>query len=171
MLDWRILYVTLWRHELFITDRQSDENTLSDGQHLPDSHGTRSRLLRLRLWGCNGSDGYPLYGTLLPLLLSVSWCLSSYPAHVCQFVMSDTAIKFTCFLSCWGIVCLLAVFRGFRKVGPFVVMIYKMIRTDLLRFMIIYIIFVVGFSQGDTQCHVLTHVSHTCARATHKWSL
>ena len=37
---------------------------------------------------------------------------------------------------------------GFRKVGPFVVMIYKMIRTDLLRFMIIYIIFVVGFSQG-----------------------
>ena len=42
----------------------------------------------------------------------------------------------------------LCTFSGFRKVGPFVVMIYKMIRTDLLRFMIIYIIFVVGFSQG-----------------------
>lgn len=37
--------------------------------------------------------------------------------------------------------------RGFRNVGPFVVMIYKMIRTDLLRFMVIYFIFVIGFSQ------------------------
>ena len=35
-------------------------------------------------------------------------------------------------------------------VGPFVVMIYKMIRGDLLRFFIIYIVFLVGFSQGET---------------------
>ena len=33
--------------------------------------------------------------------------------------------------------------------GPFVVMIYKMIRTDLLRFFTIYLIFVIGFSQCE----------------------
>ncbi|KAL8602107.1 hypothetical protein ACOMHN_007376 [Nucella lapillus] len=38
--------------------------------------------------------------------------------------------------------------RGIRTVGPFVVMIYNMIRGDLLRFFIIYAIFVIGFSQA-----------------------
>ncbi|XP_076454836.1 transient receptor potential cation channel subfamily V member 5-like [Babylonia areolata] len=38
--------------------------------------------------------------------------------------------------------------RGFRIVGPFVVMIYSMIKGDLLRFFIIYSIFVIGFSQA-----------------------
>ncbi|XP_041370435.1 transient receptor potential cation channel subfamily V member 5-like isoform X2 [Gigantopelta aegis] len=38
--------------------------------------------------------------------------------------------------------------RGFAIVGPFVVMIYNMIRGDLLRFFIIYAIFVIGFSQA-----------------------
>ena len=35
--------------------------------------------------------------------------------------------------------------------GPFVVMIYDMIKGDLLRFFIIYAVFVVGFSQGKTE--------------------
>ncbi|XP_052249252.1 transient receptor potential cation channel subfamily V member 6-like isoform X4 [Dreissena polymorpha] len=38
--------------------------------------------------------------------------------------------------------------RGFRIVGPFVVMIYKMIQGDLKRFIIIYLIFIIGFSQA-----------------------
>ncbi|KAL3870297.1 hypothetical protein ACJMK2_038373 [Sinanodonta woodiana] len=38
--------------------------------------------------------------------------------------------------------------RGFRIIGPFVVMIYKMIKGDLLRFCIIYFIFIIGFSQA-----------------------
>lgn len=42
--------------------------------------------------------------------------------------------------------------RGFKTVGPFVVMIYRMITGDLLRFVSIYLVFVMGFSQGnDTQ--------------------
>ena len=41
----------------------------------------------------------------------------------------------------------MSTYRGFKLVGPFVVMIYKMIRTDLIRFFTIYLIFVVGFSQ------------------------
>ncbi|XP_063989987.1 transient receptor potential cation channel subfamily V member 5 isoform X2 [Diachasmimorpha longicaudata] len=38
--------------------------------------------------------------------------------------------------------------RGFKTVGPFVVMIYRMIMGDLLRFVTIYLVFVMGFSQG-----------------------
>ncbi|KAL3870294.1 hypothetical protein ACJMK2_038370 [Sinanodonta woodiana] len=38
--------------------------------------------------------------------------------------------------------------RGFRIIGPFVVMIYKMIKGDLLRFCIIYLVFIIGFSQA-----------------------
>ncbi|XP_070193087.1 transient receptor potential cation channel subfamily V member 6-like [Littorina saxatilis] len=38
--------------------------------------------------------------------------------------------------------------RGARLTGPFVTMIYKMISGDLLRFSIIYCIFLVGFTQG-----------------------
>lgn len=39
-------------------------------------------------------------------------------------------------------------FRGFKTVGPFVVMIYRMVMGDLLRFVSIYLVFVMGFSQG-----------------------
>ena len=42
---------------------------------------------------------------------------------------------------------LFCIFRGFRIVGPFVVMIYKMVVGDLRRFLIIYLVFLIGFSQ------------------------
>ena len=38
--------------------------------------------------------------------------------------------------------------RGFKTTGPFVTMIYRMIANDLLRFALIYLIFVLGFSQS-----------------------
>jgi len=38
--------------------------------------------------------------------------------------------------------------RGFKTTGPFVTMIYRMTANDLLRFVIIYIIFVMGFAQS-----------------------
>lgn len=45
--------------------------------------------------------------------------------------------------------CLCILFdRGFKTVGPFVVMIYRMVMGDLLRFASIYLVFVMGFSQG-----------------------
>uniref|UniRef100_A0A182SST7 Ion transport domain-containing protein n=1 Tax=Anopheles maculatus TaxID=74869 RepID=A0A182SST7_9DIPT len=39
-------------------------------------------------------------------------------------------------------------FLGFKTVGPFVVMIYRMVMGDLLRFVVIYLVFVMGFSQA-----------------------
>ncbi|KAH0821155.1 hypothetical protein GEV33_001636 [Tenebrio molitor] len=38
--------------------------------------------------------------------------------------------------------------RGFKTVGPFVVMIYRMVMGDLIRFASIYLVFVMGFSQA-----------------------
>ncbi|CAB4055432.1 TRPV5 [Lepeophtheirus salmonis] len=38
--------------------------------------------------------------------------------------------------------------RGFKLTGPFVIMIYRMLASDLLRFGTIYFIFVMGFSQA-----------------------
>jgi hypothetical protein len=37
---------------------------------------------------------------------------------------------------------------AFRFTGPFVVMIYKMLLNDVLRFCIIYGVFLIGFSQA-----------------------
>lgn len=80
------------------------------------------------------------------LLLSCIFVLSMLPgrafcAHEYEDVMGVLAIL--CTAPYFLFFC-----RGFRIVGPFVVMIYKMIRGDLLRFFIIYAVFVVGFSQA-----------------------
>ncbi|KAF6022629.1 Nan [Bugula neritina] len=44
--------------------------------------------------------------------------------------------------------------RGFKMVGPFVTMIYKMLVGDLLRFFTIYLIFLIGFSQAMYIVHI-----------------
>jgi hypothetical protein len=46
----------------------------------------------------------------------------------------------------WGY--MLFFIMAFRLTGPFVVMIYKMLLNDVLRFFIIYIVFLAGFSQA-----------------------
>ncbi len=45
----------------------------------------------------------------------------------------------------WGYV--LFFVMAFRLTGPFVVMIYQMLFNDILRFCIIYVVFLVAFSQ------------------------
>ncbi|KAK7491606.1 hypothetical protein BaRGS_00017059 [Batillaria attramentaria] len=80
------------------------------------------------------------------LLLSCLFVLSMLPgralcAHEYEDVMGVLAIL--CTAPYFLFFC-----RGFRIVGPFVVMIYKMIKGDLLRFFIIYAVFVIGFSQA-----------------------
>ena len=38
--------------------------------------------------------------------------------------------------------------RGFKLVGPMVIMIYRMLAQDLMRFGIIYTMFIMGFAQA-----------------------
>ncbi|XP_069703753.1 transient receptor potential cation channel subfamily V member 5 isoform X1 [Periplaneta americana] len=63
-------------------------------------------------------------------------CLTEIEDVVAVFIMLTTAPYFLFFC------------RGFKTVGPFVVMIYRMIMGDLLRFVSIYLVFVMGFSQS-----------------------
>ena len=74
----------------------------------------------------------------------------------------STVLMIPCRLACWpkaennfaiyAATCIPLYFlffcRGFKSTGPFVTMIYRMLAADLLRFGIIYTIFVMGFSQG-----------------------
>ena len=39
-------------------------------------------------------------------------------------------------------------YRGASWLGPFVTMLYQMCRTDCVRFLVIYVVFVSGFVQG-----------------------
>uniref|UniRef100_A0A8R1DRC5 Ion_trans domain-containing protein n=1 Tax=Caenorhabditis japonica TaxID=281687 RepID=A0A8R1DRC5_CAEJA len=50
----------------------------------------------------------------------------------------------------WVVIVLLTSlkFLGFKSVGPFVLMLYKIIIRDLMRFFLIYLVIVVGFSQA-----------------------
>ncbi|XP_055619148.1 transient receptor potential cation channel subfamily V member 5 [Toxorhynchites rutilus septentrionalis] len=63
-------------------------------------------------------------------------CFTELEDHVVVVIMLTTAPYFLFFC------------RGFKTVGPFVVMIYRMVMGDLLRFVVIYLVFVMGFSQA-----------------------
>ncbi|KAJ6649472.1 Transient receptor potential cation channel subfamily V member 5, partial [Pseudolycoriella hygida] len=63
-------------------------------------------------------------------------CLTELDDHVSVVIMLTTAPYFLFFC------------RGFKTVGPFVVMIYRMVMGDLLRFVSIYLVFVMGFAQS-----------------------
>ncbi|XP_053661547.1 transient receptor potential cation channel subfamily V member 5 [Anopheles marshallii] len=63
-------------------------------------------------------------------------CFTEMEDHVAVAIMLTTAPYFLFFC------------RGFKTVGPFVVMIYRMVMGDLLRFVVIYLVFVMGFSQA-----------------------
>ncbi|KAG5682668.1 hypothetical protein PVAND_012006 [Polypedilum vanderplanki] len=64
------------------------------------------------------------------------FCLPKLEDHVAVAIMLTTGPYFLFFC------------RGFKTVGPFVVMIYRMVVGDLLRFVTIYMVFVMGFSQA-----------------------
>ncbi|CAG9782810.1 unnamed protein product [Diatraea saccharalis] len=64
------------------------------------------------------------------------WCADEAEDHLAVIIMLTTAPYFLFFC------------RGFKTVGPFVVMIYRMVMGDLLRFVCIYLVFVMGFSQA-----------------------
>ncbi|XP_032513421.2 transient receptor potential cation channel subfamily V member 5 [Danaus plexippus] len=63
-------------------------------------------------------------------------CADEEEDHLAVIIMLTTAPYFLFFC------------RGFKTVGPFVVMIYRMVMGDLLRFVAIYLVFVMGFSQA-----------------------
>ncbi|VDK44106.1 unnamed protein product [Anisakis simplex] len=63
-------------------------------------------------------------------------CLDAIEDKLWVLIVLLTAIKFLFYC------------RGFKIVGPFVLMLYKIIMKDLLRFFIIYCVIAIGFSQA-----------------------
>jgi len=76
-------------------------------------------------------------------------CISVICIVPCRFACSD--LVETIFLTIaitTGIPYLLFFCRGFKLVGPFVTIIYNMIIGDMIRFMILYVLFLAAFSQA-----------------------
>ncbi|KAI1728806.1 ion transport protein domain-containing protein [Ditylenchus destructor] len=65
-----------------------------------------------------------------------TFCWNNLEDIVWEITILLTAIKFLFYC------------RGFKSVGPFVLMLYKIILRDLSRFFIIYLVIVIGFSQS-----------------------
>lgn len=61
-------------------------------------------------------------------------------------------MSFDVYPKCYGCILIILfssnIFSGFKTVGPFVVMIYRMVMGDLIRFVSIYLVFVMGFAQA-----------------------
>ncbi|KAI6201301.1 Nanchung [Aphelenchoides besseyi] len=64
------------------------------------------------------------------------FCMDKFEDIIWEITILLTAVNFLFF------------FRGFKSVGPFVLMLYKIIIRDLIRFFIIYCVFLIGFSQS-----------------------
>ena len=93
-------------------------------------NGNKNKSCKLKKSSCIHSLYSPSFYFLFFCRYILSWCWFYY------IVMQSILI-----------------FRGFKTTGPFVTMIYRMTANDLLRFVIIYIIFVMGFAQ----CKILTY--------------
>ncbi|UJR21723.1 hypothetical protein I4U23_024800 [Adineta vaga] len=84
---------------------------------------------------------------LLENCLSCLFCLSIYIVNILRIfdMRAETAALAVASILGWGY--MLFFVMAFRLTGPFVVMIYEMLFNDVLRFCIIYVVFLAGFSQ------------------------
>ncbi|XP_006816006.1 transient receptor potential cation channel subfamily V member 6-like [Saccoglossus kowalevskii] len=96
--------------------------------------------MRNFLWTLRSAPAKTIFlVSLFFLFLSIPgriWCVPIYEDTMFILAMLTTCPYFLFFL------------RPFKLVGPFVVMIYKMIKGDLLKFTAIYVVFLIGFSQA-----------------------
>lgn len=85
---------------------------------------------------------------LLENCLACLFCLSVYIVNILRIfdLQFQTAVLAIASIVGWGY--MLFFVMAFRLTGPFVVMIYEMLFNDVLRFFIIYIVFLAGFSQA-----------------------
>ncbi|CAF0801749.1 unnamed protein product [Adineta ricciae] len=85
---------------------------------------------------------------LLENCLSCLFCLCIYLINIVRLFEfhAESALLAIAAIVGWGY--MLFFVMAFRLTGPFVVMIYEMLFNDVLRFFIIYIVFLAGFSQA-----------------------
>ncbi|CAF1345973.1 unnamed protein product [Rotaria sordida] len=87
--------------------------------------------------------------TCLGNYLVCSFCFCIFTCEILHlFGMQQYETQILAFTSLIGWGNMLFFITPFQFTGPFVIMIYKMLFNDVLRFFIIYIIFLVGFAQS-----------------------
>jgi len=80
--------------------------------------------------------------------LSFLYCVSIFLTIFLRHIESPVEILSLAFAAIFGWSYTLFFILGFKHTGPFVVMIYKMLVGDVVRFTMIYVVFLLGFSQG-----------------------
>jgi len=85
---------------------------------------------------------------LLENVLSCLFCASIVVVNILRMLdmPAQSAVLAVAAIVGWGY--MLFFLMAFRLTGPFVVMIYRMLFSDVLRFCIIYMVFLAGFSQA-----------------------
>ncbi|CAF3650671.1 unnamed protein product [Adineta steineri] len=84
---------------------------------------------------------------LLENSLSCAFCLTIYITNILRILGMRAEIAGLALASILGWGYMLFFVMAFRLTGPFVVMIYEMLLNDVLRFCVIYVVFLGGFSQ------------------------
>ncbi|CAF3087395.1 unnamed protein product [Rotaria sp. Silwood2] len=79
--------------------------------------------------------------------LACLFCTTIYIVNILRIFDMDAELPALAIASLLGWGYMLFFVMAFRLTGPFVVMIYEMLFNDVLRFCIIYVVFLVGFSQ------------------------
>ncbi|CAF1179198.1 unnamed protein product [Adineta steineri] len=85
---------------------------------------------------------------LLENCLSLLLCAGIIILNILRLFDMEAYIIVLALVSIIGWVYMLFFAMAFKLTGPFVFMIYKMLLNDVLRFCIIYIVFLIGFSQA-----------------------
>ncbi|XP_050701806.1 transient receptor potential cation channel subfamily V member 5-like [Eriocheir sinensis] len=131
-------------------------------------------LSELQLYVRLGCEAVTLFGSLAYLVGAANEArfqgaqmfvenLSTVPSRVlfllsCMMVLGMACFRALCMNEAEDVLAVLVMLstgpyflffcRGFKTVGPFVTMIYTMLVGDLLRFVTIYFVFIMGFSQA-----------------------
>ena len=80
--------------------------------------------------------------------LACLFCFSIYAVNILRIFGFGGQAAILALASIIGWSYLLYFLMAFRLTGPFVVMIYQMLFNNILRFSIIFMIFLIGFSQA-----------------------
>ncbi|CAF2906771.1 unnamed protein product [Rotaria sp. Silwood2] len=104
-----------------------------------------NEIRRLGFWNYWNITG----SIFLEKFLSCSFCFCTFTGEILRlFGMQQHETQILAFTSLVGWGYMFFFIMPFQFTGPFVIMIYKMLFNDVLRFFIIYIIFLAGFAQS-----------------------
>ncbi|CAF1026088.1 unnamed protein product [Rotaria sordida] len=171
-------YINFLWYKPYIDDENQTIMNVSLRINYDDNDENKKLRFKPMVLLLNIFDGLSVIGALIYIMFTIqefsyqNFKLDSFiyvndPTRVlflfsCLLTLAMLPARFTCSIIVDDVLCVFATLtrapyffffcRGFRSTGPFVVMVYTMIRGDLLRFCLIFLVFMSGFTQA---LHVL----------------